>query len=51
VIEVTQPTLHRWGQQYGGVQAEKTRRLTQLESENAQLKKQMAEAELEKAML
>jgi len=31
VIEVTQPTYHRWRQQYGGMQAEEARRLTQLE--------------------
>ena len=51
VIEVTQPTYHRWRQQYGGMQAEEARRLTQLEKENARLKKLLAEAELEKAML
>ncbi|MBM5784218.1 MAG: transposase, partial [Cyanobacteria bacterium K_DeepCast_35m_m1_288] len=39
VIEVTQPTYHRWRQQYGGMQAEEARRLTQLEKENARLKK------------
>lgn len=51
VIEVTQPTSHRWRQQYGGMQAEEARQLTQLEKENARLKKLLAEAELEKAML
>ena len=51
VIEVTQPTYHRWRQQYGGMQAEEARHLTQLEKENARLKKAFAEAELEKAML
>ncbi len=51
VIEVTQPTYHRWRQHYGGMQAEEARRLTQLEKENARLKKLLAEAELEKAML
>ena len=50
VIEVTQPTYHRWRQQYGGTQAEEARRLTQLEKETARLKKLLAEAELEKAM-
>jgi cell shape-determining protein MreC len=49
VIEVTQPTYHRWRQQYGGMQAEEARRLTQLERENARLKKLLAEAELEKS--
>jgi len=51
VIKVTQPTYHRWRQQYGGMQAEEARRLTQLEKENARLKKLLAEAELEKAMI
>jgi hypothetical protein len=37
VLEVTQPTYHRWRQQYGGMQAEESRRLTQLEKENARL--------------
>ena len=56
---MTQPTYHRWRQQYGGMQAEEARRLTQLEKENAPLEpkasakemKLVAEAELEKAML
>jgi transposase-like protein len=51
VVEVTQPTFHRWRQQYGGMQAEEARRLTPLGKENALLKKLQAEAELEKAML
>lgn len=50
LIEVTQPTYHRWRQQNGGMQAEVARRLTQLEKENARLKNLLAEAELEKAM-
>jgi putative transposase len=33
------------------MQAEEARRLTQLEKENAQFKKLLAEADLEKAML
>jgi putative transposase len=50
VIEVTQPTYNRLRQQYGGMQGEEARRLTQLERENARLKKLLAEAELEKVM-
>jgi len=30
---VTQPTHHRWRQQYGGIQAEVATRLTQLEKQ------------------
>jgi hypothetical protein len=50
-IEVTQPSYHHWWQQYGGMQAEEARLLTQLEKENAQLQKLLVEVELEKAML
>jgi putative transposase len=46
VNEETQPTYHRWRQQYGGLQAEEARRLNQLEKENARLKKLLAEARL-----
>jgi len=51
VLEVAQPTYHRWRQLYGGMKAEEAKRLTQLEKENARLKKLLAEAELVKAML
>ena len=51
VLEVAQPTYHRWRQLYGGMKAEEAKRLTQLEKENARLKKLLAEVELEKAML
>jgi putative transposase len=51
VLEVAQPTYHRWRQLYGDMKAEEAKRLTQLEKENARLKKLLAEAELEKAML
>jgi len=50
-IDVTQPTHQRWRQQYGGMQAEEARRLTQPEKQNACLKKLQEEAELEKAVL
>jgi len=30
VIEIKQPTCHRWKQQYGGMQAEEGKRLIQL---------------------
>ena len=47
VIEVTQPTYHRWRQQYGGMQAEEAKRLTQLEKENARLKRLVADQALD----
>ncbi|QCH14534.1 transposase [Synechococcus sp. CB0101] len=51
VLEVSQPTYHRWRQLYGGMKAEEAKRLSQLEKENARLKRLLAEAELDKAML
>ena len=47
VLEVAQPTCHRWRQLYGSMKAEDAKRLTQLEKENSRLKKLLAEAELE----
>jgi putative transposase len=41
----------RWRAQYGGMTADEAKRLKELERENARLKKLVAEAELEKAML
>jgi septal ring factor EnvC (AmiA/AmiB activator) len=37
--------------QYGGMKADDAKRLKELEGENARLKKLLAEAELEKAIL
>lgn len=37
--------------QYGGLKADEAKRLKELERENARLKKLLAEAELDKAML
>jgi putative transposase len=44
VTVMTLPTYHRWRQQYEGMHAEEGRRLTQLEKENACLKKLLVEA-------
>ena len=50
-LEVSEATFHRWRNQYGGMKAEQTKRLKQLEQENKRLKKLLAEAELDKAIL
>jgi transposase-like protein len=50
-LEVSEPTYHRWRNQYGGMKSEEARRLRELELENARLKKLLAEAELDKAIL
>jgi len=50
-LEVSEATFHRWRNQYGGMKCEEAVRLKTLEIENARLKKLLAEAELDKAML
>jgi transposase-like protein len=50
-LEITDSTWHGWVKQYGGMRANDAKRLRGLEVENARLKKLLAEAELDKAML
>ena len=51
VMEVSEATFNRWRNQYGGMKSEEAKRLKGLEGENARLKRLLAEAELDKAML
>jgi putative transposase len=41
-LEVSEPTLHRWRNQYGGMKAEGAKRLRELERENQRLKQVVA---------
>jgi putative transposase len=50
-LEVAESTWHRWLAQYGGMKANDAKRLKELEVENARLKRLLADAELDKAML
>ena len=50
-LEVSESSWNRWRSQYGGMKATEAKRLKELEVENARLKKLVAEAELDKAML
>jgi putative transposase len=50
-LEVSEQTYHRWRTQFGGMKAEEAKRLKELEDENKRLKKLLAEAELDKAIL
>jgi len=50
-LEISEATYHRWRAKYGGLSCEEAKRLKELEEENARLKKLLAEAELDKAML
>jgi putative transposase len=48
---VSQQTIYRWKQKYGGMETSELRRLKQLEAENAQLKKLVADQALDNQML
>ena len=50
-LAISEPTFHRWRQQYGGMKAEEAKRLKELEVENKRLKMLLAEAELDKEIL
>lgn len=50
-LEVSETTFNRWRNQFVGVKGEGFKRLKELEGEIARLKRLLAEAELEKAML
>ena len=49
--EVSVQTYCRWRKEYGGLKVNQAKRLKTLEKENARLKKLLAEAHLDKAML
>jgi putative transposase len=46
-LEVSEATYHRWRAQYGGMKADDVKRLRELETENARLKRIVADKELE----
>ena len=46
-LEVSEQTYLRWRNEYGGLKADDTKRLRELERENARLKKIVADKELE----
>ena len=50
-LEVCEATYHRWRNQFGGMKSEEAKRLKELDLENARLKRLLAEAELDKAIL
>lgn len=50
-IGVTEQTYCRWKQEYGGLRVDQAKRLKELEKENARLKRLLADAELDKAIV
>lgn len=47
----SEQSFYRWKSKYGGMEVPDAKRLRELEVENARLKRLLAEAELDKAML
>ena len=47
----SEQSFYRWKSKYGGMEVSEAKRLRELGSENARLKKLLAEAELDKAIL
>ena len=45
-LEVSEPTYHRWRNQYGGMKADDAKRLKELERENQRLKRIVADQAL-----
>ena len=51
LLGVTEQTYYRWRKEYGGLKTDQAKKLKELEKENARLKRLLADAELDKAML
>ena len=50
-IGVTEQTYYRWKKRFGGLRMDQAKRLKELEKENSRLKRLLADAELDKAIL
>lgn len=50
-LGISEQTFYRWKKQYSSIQSEQVQELKQLQDENSQLKKLMAELSLDKAIL
>ena len=48
---ITAQTYYRWRKELGGLKLDQAKRLKELEKENARLKRLLADAELDKAIL
>jgi len=50
-LGISENTYYRWRKEYGGLRVDQARRLKELERENGQLKKLLAETMLDNAIL
>jgi len=48
---ITDQTFYRWRKEYGGLQTEQARKLKELQKENAQLRRAVADLTVEKQIL
>ncbi|MEL6340443.1 MAG: IS3 family transposase, partial [Myxococcota bacterium] len=51
LLGMTEQTYYRWRKEYGGLKTDQAKKLKELERENARLKRLLADAELDKAIL
>lgn len=51
IIEITEQTYYRWRKEYGGMDTSQATKLKELEKENLQLKKLVADLSLDNAIL
>ena len=50
-LAIAEQTYYRWRKEYGGLKLDQAKRLKELEKENGRLKRLLADAELDKAIL
>jgi len=50
-LGIIEATYYRWRKEYGGMRVDQARRLKELEEQNSRLKRLLADAELDKAIL
>ena len=50
-LEITEQTYYRWRKEYGGLRLDQAKRLKELERENTRLKRLLADAHLDNAIL
>lgn len=51
ILGITDQTYFRWRKEYGGLKVDQAKQFKELEQEDARLKRLLAEAELDKAIL
>jgi len=51
LLSISEPTYYTWRKEYGGLKVDQAKRFKELEQENARLKRLLADAELDKAIL